>query len=220
MMLLGQQEIDRAQRAADALEQRLPKSPDTYTLKGAILLVKKDNAKARENFERALQLQPTHFPAAEALADLDAREGKPDARRRRMEAILKADAHHLGALLALAKLDLAEGRQAQGIAAIRRAISEHPESINALLMLAEVQLRAGQAAEAVISARQAHDLHPFDTRATILLGGCATGGRGQAGRDYHVDRILWRRNRSWCRHICGWPRPTSPTTTSTRPPRR
>ena len=169
MMLLGQQQLERAQRAADALEQRLPKSPDTYTLKGAILLFKKDDAKARENFERALQLQPTHFAAAEALADLDAREGKPDARRRRMEAILKTDPHHLGALLALAKLDLAEGRQAAGVASIRRAISEHPESVNALLMLADVQLRAGDAAEAVISARQAHDLQPFDARATILL---------------------------------------------------
>ncbi len=170
MMLLGQQEIDRAQRAVDALEQRLPKSPDTHTLKGAILLVRKEDAKARASFERALQLQPTHFPAAEALADLDAREGKPDARRRRMESLLKADAHHLGALLELAKLDLAEGRQTPGIAAIRRAISEHPESINALLMLADVQLRAGQAAQAVISARQAQDQQPFDTRATILLG--------------------------------------------------
>lgn len=179
MMLLGRQEIDRAQRAADALEQRLPKSAEAPTLKGQIQLARKDNAKARENFERALQLHPTHLSAAEALAELDERAGKPDALRRRMEAILRADAHHLGALLALARLDLAEGRQAEGVAAIRRAISEHPESINALLKLADVQMRAGQAAEAVISARQARDLHPSDSRATMLLGDAqlATGDK-------------------------------------------
>ena len=170
MMLLGDRQLERAQRAANALEQRLPDAPETHTLKGAILLVKQEPAKARENFERALRLRPTHAPAAEALADLDAREGRPEARRARIDAILKVDAINLWALLELAKLDLAEGRQAQGVAAIRRAIAEHPESINGLLMLAEVQLRGGEAAEAVISARQARDLQPYDTRATILLG--------------------------------------------------
>jgi putative PEP-CTERM system TPR-repeat lipoprotein len=190
MMLLGQQEVERAQRVADALEQRLPKSPDTYTLKGAILLFKKEEAKARESFERALKLQPAHFPAADALADLDARAGKPDARRRRMEAIIKADPHHLGALLALAKLDLAEGRQAAAVASIRTAIAEHPESINALLMLADVQLRGGDAAQAVISARQAHDQQPFDSRATILLADAQMAAGDKQGAIVTLTSLL------------------------------
>lgn len=170
MVLLGQKQFDRAAKVASALAQRLPESSSTYVLQGAVLLAKKDWAGAREGLERALQIDPTNLHAVEALADVDAAEGKPDGRRERLEAILKKDPRHLGALLALAQLDLAQGRQAQGIAAIRRALAEHPHSGNALLMLADTQFRHGEVEEAIVSARQAYQLHPFDARAIAVLG--------------------------------------------------
>ena len=170
MVLLGQNQIDRAEKVASALGQRMPESSQTYVLQGAVLLAKKDFSKARESLDRALKLDPVNLQAAEALADVDAVEQKPDRRRERIETILKKDPRHLGALLALARLDLTQGRQAQSVATIRRVLSEHPYSGNALLMLADAQFRQGQVAEAVISTRQAHELHPFDARAIATLG--------------------------------------------------
>lgn len=181
MMLLGAKQIERAEKVSAALEQRLPKAATTYMLRGAVQLVKKDLVNARASMELALKMDPGHLNAAEALADIDAMEKKPDSRRQRLEAIIKHDPHHFGALLALAKLELAQGRHSEGVSAIRRALAEHPQSINALLMLADAQFRQGQVAEAQISARQAHQLHPNDTRAIAILAEAQLAGGDKAG---------------------------------------
>ena len=167
--LLGEKQVERAEQAVSALEKRLPDRAETHTLRGAVWLAKKDDAKARVSFERALQISPALLPAAEALAEIDTREGKPDAMRQRTEAILKHDSKHLGALLTLARLDAAAGRQAESVARIRLALSAHPNAINAMLMLAQTQLQFGNAAEAVITAQQAAKAYPYDTRAFKVL---------------------------------------------------
>ena len=181
MILLGQKLIDRAEKVAAALEQRLPKAAPTYMLKGAVMMVKKDLVNARASMEHALKLDPGLLSASEALADIDATEKKPDSRRQRLEAVLKHDAHHFGALLAMARLELSQGRHNEGVSAIRRALAEHPQSINALLMLADAQFRHGLVAEAQISARQAHLLHPNDTRAIAILAEAQIAGGDKAG---------------------------------------
>ncbi len=169
MTNLAQNQFDTADKILSALEQRMPDQAGTHTLRGTYWMAKKDDAKARASFEQALRIDPAFYTAAEALGDIDMREGKPDALRQRMEALLKASPKHLAALLAIAKLDLAQGRQKEGLARIRRAISEHPESINALLLLAQIQMQGGEYAEAASTARQARDKHPLDTRALNLL---------------------------------------------------
>ena len=170
MTLLAQRELDQAQAAAAALEERLPRSAHAFTLKAAVQIVQQDFAGARASLERALELDPAYLDAVQALAQVDAAQGRPDSRRERLEAIVKQDANHAAAWLALAKLDLALGRHAHSVASIRQALAAHPQSINALLMLADVQFKQALYDEAVISARQAHHLHPDDTRAIAMLG--------------------------------------------------
>ena len=179
--LLGEKQVERAEQAVSALEKRLPDRAETHTLRGAVWLAKKDDAKARVSFERALQISPALLPAAEALAEIDTREGKPDAMRQRTEAILKHDSKHLGALLTLARLDAAAGRQAESVARIRLALSAHPNAINAMLMLAQTQLQFGNAAEAVITAQQAAKAYPYDTRAFKVLADAQVAAGDTAG---------------------------------------
>jgi putative PEP-CTERM system TPR-repeat lipoprotein len=190
MVRLGQNQIPQAQQAAAALEKRLPDQSATYVLLGAVQIVQKDWARARASLERALQIDPRNLQAVEALADVDAGEGKPDRRRERLEQILKSDPRHVGALLALARLDLRLGRQEKGVAAIRRALSEQPQSGNALLILADTQFRHGQLGEAIISARQAHDLHPFDTRAIAVLAEAQMAMGDKAGAIATLTKLI------------------------------
>jgi putative PEP-CTERM system TPR-repeat lipoprotein len=169
-VLLGKDEIDRAEQVASALARRRPDAASTYVLQGAVQISKKDFTGARASLDRALQLDPGNLDAIEAMADVDAAEKKPDRRRERISRLLERNNQNIGALLALAKLDLAQGRQEESVTTIRRALSEQPESGNALLMLADLQYRNGQIEQAVITARQAYQLHPFDTRTVAALG--------------------------------------------------
>ena len=50
---------------------------------------------------RALSLQPTYFPAVTNLAQLDLQEKKPDAAKKRFEAILEKDKKNIQAMTAL-----------------------------------------------------------------------------------------------------------------------
>src|SRR4029079_16746475 len=98
----GRRQADRALAAAQALEGKQPENPLTYNLRGAALILKKDLAGARANFERALALQPAYMPAVNNLARLDLRENDRDAARRRYQAFLDRDPNSEPALIGLA----------------------------------------------------------------------------------------------------------------------
>jgi len=182
MMLIADRQLARAEKVAMDLVDRLPDVPDGPMLMGAVQLARKDDAAARASFERALSMNPTFFAAAEALADIDRREGKPDALRQRMEAILARDTQHFESLLVLARLDLEEGSSEKGVARVRQALTAHPRSLPALLMLARLQLASGKPQEAITSARRAMEEHPWDTRPVELLADAQlASGDVQAG---------------------------------------
>jgi len=169
MVLLGDKQFEKAERVAAGAESRLKGRPEGLMLRGAVQLARKNDAAAKPFFERALKLSPTFLPAAEALADIEARESKPDALRRRVEAVLDRDPKNVGALLILARLDMQEGRGDKAVAAVRQVLTQHPRSLQALLILAQTQLGAGKVQDAIISARRASEEHPWDTRAIDLL---------------------------------------------------
>jgi tetratricopeptide (TPR) repeat protein len=81
--------------------KKIPDSPTVPNLRGQTYLLKKDLPNARANFERALSLNPTFFPAAASLAKLDLDAQKIDDARKRFEAILAKDPKNVQAMLAL-----------------------------------------------------------------------------------------------------------------------
>src|SRR4029079_37046 len=111
---LQRAQYDQALKATQSLEKKQPNNPLTYNLKAAIYLGKKDTASARKNLERALELQPTYFPAAMNLAQLDLAERNPQSARRRLEAILEKDKDSAQALLPLADLGPRTGARPKG----------------------------------------------------------------------------------------------------------
>ena len=68
---LRRNELDKALAAIDVLHKKQPDDPATYIVRAHILLAKKDNAGARQSFEKALTLDPAYIPAVAGLAAMD-----------------------------------------------------------------------------------------------------------------------------------------------------
>ena len=115
---LQRREFGKALAAIDALEKKQSDKPLPYELRGIALLGKQDRAGARKNFERAVALDPTYFPAITSLAALDLADKKPEEAKRRFEVVLAKDPRNVQALLALAELRARAKGSAEEVAAL------------------------------------------------------------------------------------------------------
>ena len=100
--LMARGDLDKALKAIDTLEKKVPGKPVTAQLRGRVALARGDAAAARSNFERAVAIDPRYFPGYSALAALDLRAQHPELAQRRFESLLKHDPKNARALVALA----------------------------------------------------------------------------------------------------------------------
>ena len=180
---LRQREADKALDAVEKLEKKQPNNPVTHHLRGVALLLKKDFAKARASFERALALRPTYMPAVTALARLDMREKKPEAAKKRFEAVLKKEPQNERALLGLAVLMRMTGAAQVEIEKIlKQSIAANPSSTTARIALVNFYLRARESKSAVAAAQEASAALPNEPRIVGALGAAqlAAGENRQA----------------------------------------
>lgn len=178
-----QGQFDKALDAHAVLDRKLPNNPQTYNLKGGILLGKRDVPGAREAFERALALKPDFVAAAINLARLDLADKKPELARERFNKILQLDARNSEALLAFAELQqtLAEP-PASVLSTLERAQEATPTGLLPKLALVQFHLRNREPAKALNVAQQAVALQPNDPRALESLARAqqASGANQQA----------------------------------------
>ena len=168
---LRRREADKALEAVRTLEHKQPANPMTHNLKGGALLLKRDFAGARASFERALALQPDYMPALNNLARLDVRERKPDAAKRRYEALLKKEPNNEQALLGLAVLLRITGANAQEIEKpLKQSVAANPASPNARLALINFYLRGSDFKAALAAAQEAVAALPSNTALLQALG--------------------------------------------------
>lgn len=166
---LRRNQPDEALEAIAKLEKKRPDDPLVPNLRGAALLVKRDAAGARTQFEQALKIQPTYFPAASNLARLDLAEKKPQDAQRRFAELLKHDDKNIQAMLALAGIKTQQGEpQAAAKALIDRAIATAPDAVQPRLALIAMHTRAKQHKEALAAAQQASNAIP--NNGSILEG--------------------------------------------------
>ncbi len=170
MLHLRNKEFDQALQAIQSLEKKLPTNPVTHNLRAAALLGKKDNAGARGALEQALALQPTFFPAAVNLARLDMQENKPDAARKRFEAILDKDKGNLKAMQALAELALSQKQDARYLEWMGKLIKAEPKAIAAYQQIVNYHLARKESGKALAVANQAAAANPDSLAALSLLG--------------------------------------------------
>ena len=164
---LRRNEFDKALKAIDALDKKQPNTPATLNLRGRTLLAKRDNAGARQSFERALQIEPAYLPAAISLAGLDVADKNVAQAKKRFESVIAADPKNAGAMLATAELVARTGGTPQeALDWINKAVSATPTDSAARLALIDHYLRNKDAKKASAVAQEA--LAAFPDRPEIL----------------------------------------------------
>lgn len=167
---LGLKHYDKALAAVNKLETLKPNEPQTHNLKATVLLSKGDVPGARAAFEKALQVNPTFFPAAANLAKLDMMEKKPEAARKRFEAILEKDKKNFGAMGALGELAMFEKRPEEATTWLEKAQAENPDAIAPVLKLGSHYLMTKQEKKALTLARKFQTTNPTSPEMMDLLG--------------------------------------------------
>ncbi len=168
---LRRRDADRALAAVQALEGKQPQNPMTYNLRGAALILKKDLAGARANFERALGLRPTYMPAVNNLARLDLRENDRAAARKRYQDFLERDPNNEPALIGLAAVLRTTGADAGEIEALlKQAVAGNPASVSAHSALINFYMRSRNFSAALGAAQAAHAALPDEPRMLQAVG--------------------------------------------------
>lgn len=168
--LLKNRQFDQALAAIDRLEKKMPGTPQPYNFRGAALLGKNDLIGARKQFEQALKIKPDYFPAAVNLAQLDIKEGKPQAAKARYETLLKTDPKNLNAMLALAETEARANNEPAYLGWLNKAAQAQPNAIQPRSLLAQHFLRKNEPAKALALAREAYSANPGNQAALELLG--------------------------------------------------
>ena len=170
-LYVRQHQYEKALAAIDVLEKKSPENPLTLSLRGAVLLEKKEMNGARKSLERALEINPAYYPAADSLAGMDLAEKKPDEARKRMEAVLAKDPKQTEALLALAELRRLAGGSADEVTAlIGKAVAANPTDVTPRLALMMHYLRTKNPQKAVAAGQEAQGVMPDRPEILEALG--------------------------------------------------
>ncbi|SDZ75440.1 putative PEP-CTERM system TPR-repeat lipoprotein [Nitrosospira multiformis] len=169
MTHLRLKEFDKALAAVKALEKENPDNPLIQNLKGGVYLGKNDIANARASFEKALAIQPNYFPTIANLARLDIQDKKPDAARKRFEAILEKDKKNIQAMVALAGLAVNQGQNQKATEWLERAMQANPDVLQPAILLGTHYLRLGEKQKALALAKKLEGTHSKDSAVLDLL---------------------------------------------------
>jgi len=178
---LKSRQFDKALKSIASLEKKQPDNPLAYNLRGIALLGKGDVAAARKSFEQALVKNPTYYPAAASLANLDMAEKKPDDAKKRFEDIVAKDPKNVSALLALSELRARVGGKVEEVALlVNKAIAANPADPAPRLALINLYLSAKDPKKATSAAQDA--LGVFPNHIEMLD---AAGRAQQAAEDFN-----------------------------------
>lgn len=166
----AQDNPDVAVRIYRQLEGSYPQSPQIPLLLGITLLQQKQNAGARAEFEKSLQLQPDYLPALEQLVNLDLAEKQYSAALQRVQQIVAKNPNQAVLQLLLGKTFAAEGATNQAEAALSKAITLQPNSQATYLMSAQFYIVSGQNQRALEDLQTALSKDSKDVAALMLMG--------------------------------------------------
>ncbi|MCB1995818.1 MAG: PEP-CTERM system TPR-repeat protein PrsT [Rhodoferax sp.] len=181
--LVRKNDLKGAMKAIDALEAKQPDRPVAANLRARLLLQQGDKAGAERSFRRALEIQPTFFPAAAALAQLALLDKRMDDAKRILNEFLAKSPTNTQALVASAALKARTGAAREEILEMfNSAIRQAPTDPTPRLALVNYQLNTQDAKAALVSAQQAAAVLPDNPAVLDALGRAqaASGDTNQA----------------------------------------
>ncbi len=172
-LILGQiqqRDYQGALTSITALEKKMPKSPEPWNYRGVVYLSQQNFTKARESFERALTLNPSHFPSIANLVEMDVHDKQFAKAKLRLESVLNVDKTNLNAILGLAALAKGRGDAREYLARVNQAHNTAPQALKPIILLSNLYIGQGDLTKALVYARQANDAHPNHVAALSTLG--------------------------------------------------
>jgi putative PEP-CTERM system TPR-repeat lipoprotein len=143
------QDTARALALGEALAAAHPASPRALSGYAAALAAGGDIDKAREQLEKAWELDPTFNDAAFKLARMASMAGDHETARGYYEAILANDPDNTAAILSMAQRDVFTGEPAAGLQRLEAALKAQPDAVDLRLNLANGYLQTDRADEAL-----------------------------------------------------------------------
>ena len=166
-----------ALKVATRMQRELPDHPTSYILEGIVSGLSNDVFKAREAFEKALELEPGQPEASANLAALALIAGDRDEARRLYDDVLAKHTTHAPTYIAYAKLEIGAGELDKALDHLRRAHELVPESgeasrlLGGLLIDRNAPVEALEVTEAAMAAnRDDAGLHLVRGKALLFTG--------------------------------------------------
>ena len=179
---LRTKDIDGALREARSLVSRFPDDAVARATLGGLLGATGSLAGAREQFERAAQLQPASPAGLLNLAKLDLIEGRSEDAERRLQGALKLGPANPAVLVTFAQLEAARGRESAAVKWLEQACELDKRAAEPRLALARYQLARRNFAAAASLANEVLAFAANEPAALNILGiALAGGGRADEG---------------------------------------
>ena len=166
---LRKNDITTALKVAQSLVAEKPDDPEMANLLAGVLLTQKDFKAARDQFQRALVLQPKFIPALMNLATLEWREKNSPAARAQFMRVLEIEPNHTIAMLSLAQIEAEANHPGASVDWLEKARAADPTAVESRLLLAQHYLRGGSLEKAEAYAQEAVALRPSNATVLSLL---------------------------------------------------
>lgn len=188
--LIRRGELARAQVDLDVLKAKYPGSPAVHIQLGMLLGRKRQFPEARQEFERALQLQPDSLEAIGGLVALDLSTQRPDEARARVEALAKNPRAKPAALMLAGRTFAAAGDLKTSEQLFRRVLAEDPSLLAAYGALGQLYAKQRRLPEALIEFEAMAQRDPKPVAALTLAGIIMESQGNKSGAQQRFERVI------------------------------
>jgi tetratricopeptide (TPR) repeat protein len=185
VLLTSLAELGDHEKAAKRIDSAVGAHPEAavfHELNGRTLSAAgKPPEKAREAFDRALELDPEHVEALIGLAALLAEAGDIDAALALYDQAADLDPKDQTSAIAAARLVVGAGRNSEAQRRFEAVLNEHPREVDAALGLARILAEQREFKKSLGYARRADWLRSPDAEETLAWIEGLRAQRGEAG---------------------------------------
>jgi tetratricopeptide (TPR) repeat protein len=179
-------QIDRADQMVTAVLKRNDNLPEAHNMKGVVLLLRKNNNDARNEFARAIQLQPRYVTPYLYLAIMARQSGDFAGAAAQYKSVTQIAPHLPTGYLGEAEALTMQHREPDALNVLNSWKSADPSTLLPYKVIAEVDLSDHKPKDAVHELKAALAKSPHDSGALALLGDayCALGDIPAAATQY------------------------------------
>ncbi|MGD8571620.1 MAG: PEP-CTERM system TPR-repeat protein PrsT, partial [Gammaproteobacteria bacterium] len=157
---LRKKDFEQARATAKQMTDQYPDNPGWWTVSGSVEMFAGERDKAREHFDKALQLDTNFSTARINLARLAFEDGNLAAADKQFDSVLSHDSGNVTALLGKAQVAERRGDGEQAVKWLEKARQANDNALLPRLILARYYFKTGDVKQSLTLAREAAALKP------------------------------------------------------------